>query len=116
MSVTYQSFKKGAVTGIVVTFPLAAICALVYRFPVPFTGYKSGLLAIIPALIGVFVYGLLGGFLVQALVGGFAGLLAEMYAGAMRKDIRRTRVVFCTIGAAVGVFVLAILDKFIGPW
>jgi hypothetical protein len=43
-------------------FPFAALCGLVYRFPVPFAGYLSGVMAMPLALLAVVVYGILGGF------------------------------------------------------
>jgi hypothetical protein len=43
-------------------FPFAALCGLVYRFPVPFSGYLSGVMAMPLALLAVVVYGILGGF------------------------------------------------------
>ena len=32
----------GIVAAIALAFPLAALAALLYRFPIPFAGYKSG--------------------------------------------------------------------------
>src|SRR5262245_10419077 len=44
-------FGKGAIVGVAATIPLALLCALVFRFPVPFAGYLSGPRAIVPVLI-----------------------------------------------------------------
>jgi len=110
-------FRKGAIVGIVATVPLVLLCALIFRFPVPFAGYLSGPSSILPALIAILFYGvLMGGFIVQALLGGLGGLLAEYLASQNTKDIKMFCVVLSTIGASFGVLILAILDKLIGPW
>jgi hypothetical protein len=110
-------FRRGAIVGIVSTIPLVILCALVFRFPVPFAGYLSGPAAIFPALIGLFFYGVLfGGFIVQAILGGIGGLLAEHFASTDKHDIKRLCNLLSTIGASFGVLTLALLDKIIGPW
>jgi len=110
-------FRKGAIVGIVSTVPLVLLCALIFRFPVPFAGYLSGPSAILPALIAILFYGVLfGGFVVQALLGGLGGLFAEHLATSNNQNIKTLCVVFSTIGASFGVLTLAILDKIIGPW
>ena len=110
-------FKNGAIIGIIATVPLVVLCAVAYRFPVPFAGYLSGIGAIIPSLIAVLFYGILfGGFLVQALLGGLGGLLAQHIGGTDKNKIINYCIVFSTIGASFGVLILAILDKIIGPW
>lgn len=110
-------FRKGAMVGMVATVPLALLCALLFRFPVPFAGYLSGPEAVIPALIGVFFYGLLfGGFAVQALLGGMGGLLAGHHAGPDPGKRRCLCLLYSTIAAIPGVLLLAILDRIIGPW
>jgi riboflavin transporter FmnP len=111
-----KAFKKGAIIGVVATFPLALICALLFRFPVPFAGYMSGPRAVFPVLIAVVFYGLLGGFLIQAVMGGLGGILAEHFSVTSRRDVKKIRIMFSSIGASFGVLVLAILDKLIGPW
>jgi hypothetical protein len=111
-----KAFTKGAIIGVVATFPLAVICALVFRFPVPFAGYMSGPRAISSVLSAVLFYGLLGGFLVQAAIGGLGGILAEHFSTANKKDVKNIRLILSTIGASFGVLLLAILDKLIGSW
>jgi hypothetical protein len=110
-------FRKGAIVGIVATVPLVVLCALLYRFPVPLAGYLSGRDAIFPALIAVLFYGVLfGGFVVQAVLGGLGGLLAEHFAAPDKHNVKKLCAIFSTIGASFGVVFLAILDKIIGPW
>jgi hypothetical protein len=97
--------------------PLVALCALLFRFPVPFAGYLTGPSAIVPALMSLLFYGVFfGGFVVQALLGGVGGLLAEYIGAPNRRTIARLCIVFSSIGASVGVVTLAVLDKIIGPW
>ena len=103
--------------GVVPTFPLLALCALVFRFPVPFGGYLSGPEAIVPAMMGLVFYGVFfGGFLVQALLGGVGGFLDEYFGATDKGRVARLCIVFSSIGASVGVVALAVLDKIIGPW
>jgi hypothetical protein len=108
---------KGAAVGMVATVPLVALCALVFRFPVPFAGYLSGPGAVVPALMGLLVYGVvLGGLAVQALLGAVGGLLAERVGAPDTRRVGRLCLVFSSIAASVGVLTLAVLDKIIGPW
>ena len=108
---------RAALISIVATFPLAALCALLFRFPVPFAGYLSGADAVGPALWAVVFYGgSLGGFVVQAVLGGLGGLAAEHWGAPDRVKVTRLSSVFGVVASAIGVFTLAILDKIIGPW
>jgi len=110
-------FGKGAVVGIIATIPLSLLCALVFRFPVPFVGYMSGPSAIYPTLIAIFFYGVpFGGFIVQGLLGGLGGLIAEHFAAHDKHSSKKLCIIFSTIGAFIGVLTLALLDKIIGPW
>lgn len=95
------------------TFPLAAIVALVFRFPIPFGSYLSGPRAVVPALFGAAFYGVLGGFVVQALLGGIAGVIASR-SGA--PDRRRAVLTYAVLAALPGVLILSVLDWIIGPW
>ena len=76
----------GALWSVLSSFPIAAFLALLFRFPVPLIGYVSGVEAIVPAMVGVLVYGvLLGGFL---LLGSFGAIIAfsvkKMEVGNMK--------------------------------
>jgi hypothetical protein len=105
-------FLVGSLLAILGSFPIAAMTALVFRFPIPFGGYESGLEAIVPSLYATVFYGMLGGFLVQGLLGGIAALIAApndkrgwFYTGT------------AAVAAAVpGVLLLSMLDWIIGPW
>ena len=110
-------FKKGAIVGVIATIPLVELCAILFRFPVPFGGYMSGPGAVFPVLLSIFMYGVIfGGFLVQAFLGGIGGFVAESFAAPDNHNIKLLCIIFSTIGASFGVLTLALLDKIIGPW
>lgn len=107
---------RGGIAAIVLAFPLAAICAFVYRFPIPFSGYESGLSAVPRALLAVLFYGVLGGFIALFTGGAFAGWAAYVIARPDDRRARRLTLAFAALVALLGVGTLAILDKLIGPW
>ena len=109
-------FLKGAVIGVLASFPLAALCALLFRFPIPFAGYQRGPEAVMPAMIAVLFYGALGGFAVQAVLGGIGGTLGARYARADTGRPNTTAIAGAAAASAIGVFLLAVLDLIIGPW
>ena len=76
----------------------------------------SGIGAVIPALFAAAFYGIIGGFIVQALLGGLTGSLAASAGVADRRRAWRRCVAFATLGALPGVLLLSILDWLIGPW
>jgi hypothetical protein len=97
------------------TLPLAALVALVFRFPIPFSGYSSGPKAMVAAMFAAFFYGLLGGVLVQAVAGCLGGLAA--YSLARDNMLRNVLSVLLGMVAAMpGLLILAMLDWIIGPW
>jgi hypothetical protein len=106
-----QAMVVGAVWAVGLAFPLAAVCALVYRFPVPLVGYRSGPAAVPGAVVSVVFYGvLLGGF--PALLAGGAAAGAVAY-GLGRPDLWRVRLLVFTLAglvAALGVTLVATLD------
>ena len=109
-------FVRGAATAVFASFPLAALCALVFRFPIPLFGYASGFGAMWPAMIAVLFYGLMGGIPLQALLGGLGGLAGARYG---RPDERRRRQYSLVLSIAIavpGIVSLAVLDYIIGPW
>ena len=106
----------GAAIAVGATFPIAALVALVFRFPIPFGSYMSGIGAVIPALFAAAFYGIIGGFMVQALLGGLGGGLAAAATVVDRRRAWRRCVTFATLAAFPGVLLLSILDWLIGPW
>ena len=112
-----SSFFCGTLCSIVGSYPMGALCALLFRFPIPFGGYASGVDAVIPTLLAVTVYGVLfGGFMVQGLLGGLAGLLARRRGGPDRRHTWRLCALYGLAASLPGVVILAVLDKIIGPW
>lgn len=107
---------RGALWAVALAFPLAAICALIYRFPVPFVGYETGLTAVPGALLAVVFYGLLGGFPALLAAGGLGGAAAHTLARPDVPRIRNLTLAFSGIVALLAVALLAVLDKIIGPW
>jgi hypothetical protein len=107
----------GAFAAIALTFPIAGLTALLYRFPIPFGGYASGPEAVLLSLGAVVFYGVaMGGFVVVGLLGFAAGVVAERVARANGKSVVKMTVLFGLLVAFLAVFALAILDKVIGPW
>jgi len=106
----------GALATILLAFPLAALCALLFRFPVPFGAYESGWSAVPHALAAVRFYGALGGFALLALLGAVGGAVAHRMG---RPDTRRVWRWTISLAAAVAlcaVLLLSTLDYIIGPW
>src|SRR5207247_11256801 len=73
MSRIHWPIIGGALATILLAFPFAAVCAIVFRFPVPFAGYESGWSAMPHALAAVRFYGALGGFPLLAFLGALGG-------------------------------------------
>jgi hypothetical protein len=107
---------RGALWAAALAFPLAALCALAYRFPVPFSGYQTGLNAVPAALGAVVFYGTLGGFAVLLAAGALGGAAAYVLGCPNVQRVRRLTLAFAGLVALLGVGLLAILDKLIGPW
>lgn len=109
--------KVGIDWAVLSTFPIAALEALLYRFPVPLAGYLSGLSAVVPALISVLVYGtVLGGFILLAGLGAGTGYVVKRLDFIEPVHKRRVVRVVSVAFTALCLFVLSILDKLIGPW
>lgn len=97
-------------------FPFAALCALVYRFPIPLGGYEGGPDAAPIALMAVIFYGLLGGFPALFVSGALGGALAYRVGRPDPTRIRWFTIVLAAMVALASVVTLAVLDKIIGPW
>ena len=111
-----KSFLRGALIGVVGSFPLAGLSALLFRFPIPFDAYRSGVDAVVPALGAVVFYGFLGGFVVQGVLGGLGGLIAATLAPDPPGPGWRRRDAWSLAAASTGVLTLALLDRIVGPW
>jgi len=106
----------GSVVSILGSYPLAALCALVFRFPIPFAGYESGIGAVLPSVIAVTFYLVMGGFFWQGAAGAAAGALAWRRGKGDGQRTGKLCIVCGLVASFPGVFILAILDKIIGPW
>ena len=107
---------RGALWAVALAFPLAAICALLYRFPVPFAGYETGPAAMPGALVAVVFYGVLGGFPALLSAGTLGGAMAYALGRPDVQRVRRLALTFAGPVATLGVGLLAVLDKLIGSW
>ncbi len=106
----------GALWSLVSTFPVTALLALFFRFPVPFAGIDGGPSQVIPAMFALLFYGvLMGGFFLVGFCGGLAGAVAWLLASTSghRRGLQRCLSIAVTF---VLLFVLATLDWYIGPW
>lgn len=109
-------FAKGAVVGAVGSPFLAAATALVFRFPVPFADYASGPAGLAPAFAAGIWYGLIGGFVVEALLGGLGGVLGARLSSPFNRHMRAFCYAGALMGAELGVATLAVLESIIGTW
>jgi len=74
----------GVLSAIAGAFLIAPLVALVYQFPIPFSGMKSGPGAAVRSLFAVAFYGAIGGFVVLGALGAAGGAIASKVAGADR--------------------------------
>ena len=103
----------GMVITIVLAFPVAGLFALVYRFPVAFVGYVSGARGFGEAMLGVFFWGIIGGFAVLAGLGAIAGAGAHKYAKNVNwSPTLETLLIIglcCAVNLAVGFMMATVL-------
>jgi hypothetical protein len=100
------------------TFPLAALIGLFFRFPVPFAGYLSRPDAIVPSMVAVLLYSCSWFGVLQAafVLGAIAGAFRP--GGAFGNSYIPTKYDFIasSVAALIPILVLSVLDKFVGPW
>lgn len=112
----WRSALLGGLCAVLVTFPIAGICTLVYRFPIPFVGYRSGVEALYPAMLAVLFYGIVfAGLPLVALLGAGGGMIAGSFVKT-RTSRHLAISAWAIVVASSGVLLLATLDKIIGPW
>jgi hypothetical protein len=113
---------SGALTAVIGALPIAALCALVYRFPIPFSGYESGPQAAVHCVMAVVMYGVfLGGFIVLAALGAVLGWLAAYLADegqneGTHKTIGAAGIIAGLTADAIVVGLMANWDYIYGPW
>lgn len=106
----------GAFWCVLFAFPSAVLLMSVWRFPIPFVGYRSGPAQAGQALYAMGFYGVLGGFAVLGVLGAVAGLIMRgMRPQDEQEQKRLTRIITAMIALAAATL-LAALDKIIGPW
>ena len=116
MSQLHWSIIGGALSTFLLVFPFAGLCALVFRFPVPFAAYESGWSAVPHAFAAVRLYGALGGFTLLALLGALGGVIAHRMARPDTRRVWQWTISFAAAIAFCAVILLATLDYIIGPW
>jgi hypothetical protein len=109
-----KSIRMGIFWTLFLAIPMAGLIALVYRFPVPLSGYVSGFVGMFLAMLGAIFYFLMGGFLVLPLLGALAGWSAHNIAAKRQADPQKLIVAFSAVAAFCAAFPLAILDKILG--
>lgn len=106
----------GAFWCVLFSFPSAVLLVSVWRFPIPFAGYRSGLGHAGHALFAAGFYVLIGGFVVLGFLGAFAGLTARTLRPDDEREQKRLARIITAVIAFAAVTLLAALDKLIGPW
>jgi len=89
-----RSVLIGVLSAIAGSFLVAPLLALVYRFPIPFSGMESGPSAMARSLFAVAFYGVMGGFVILGVLGAVAGAIASKMAGADRRRAWRLAALF----------------------
>ncbi len=106
---------RGAVYAIVGAFLAAPLVGLVYGFPIPFRGKVHGLEAVVPSVLAVIFFGLLGGFIALGLMGAMGGAAAHYLSGGEPTKGKRLTTALGFLSSLVGVVIVAVLDRFISP-
>lgn len=111
-----RSAGLGSLLAVLGAFPVAALVALAFRFPIPFTGYGSGLGAVLPSFVAVLIYGCIGGFPLLAVLGGVGGVVAFLIGRPDGKKTFRLTLALAVLVDFLATLTLAVLDTIIGPW
>ena len=111
-----RSIITGAIAALVGMFPVAFLLALVWRFPIPFSAYESGLGGAVRSLLAVVFYGALGGFVLVPGLGAAAGAFAFQLSKGNALKAQKLSITLGVLCAFVGGVFLSVLDKIIGPW
>lgn len=111
-----SNIKMGAIVAIISVFPIAFFLALFWRFPIPFSGYESGILGAVHALAAVVFYGMLGGFILVGGLGAFGGWIAYKLNRTVPNTAKQLSIILGISAAIVSGLCLSLLDKFIGAW
>lgn len=106
----------GAFWCVFFTFPSAVLLVSIWRFPIPFVGYRSGFYHAGHALFAAGFYVIIGGFVVLGVLGAFAGMVAHTLRPDDEREQKRLARIVTAVIALAAATLLAALDKLIGPW
>ncbi len=108
----------GAGVALLLSFPAAAFVGLVWRFPVPLTGYTEGIDALWTAPMAVFFYMAPGGIVVVPIGGAAVTLLAIRIDSDREDGLTSTRLIWLSGGVTALAFALLLagLEFLIGVW
>ncbi len=117
---------KGSAVALVSALLVAFLFAYTFRLPIPLGGMLGPLGEFSPYAISVkqvaisvlaawLFYGLFGGFIVLALVGGISGWAAGRRYGSARNK-NRMIVLYAALASVIPVAGLSVLDYIVGPW
>lgn len=106
----------GAVWCVLFSFPSAMLLVSVWRFPIPFRGYVSGLKHSGQAFLAVGFYGIIGGFVLLGVLGAIAGMITHALRPDDEQEQKRLAHIITAAIALAATTLLAALDKIIGPW
>ena len=99
-----------------VSFPTATLIGLVFRFPIPFVGYYSGMDAVSHSLFAVAFYSIFGLLPALFFCGAVAGIFVPTNRAGSGVLPSKLEIKVSVVAALVPLGVLSILDKIIGPW
>jgi hypothetical protein len=112
----FRAILSGAAFAILMSLPIALLTVVVFRFPIPFGEYESGIAAVPRTILAVAFYGMLGGFPLLGFLGAGAGLWAWRRHAPDGRGVLRLTLILASVAALAGVLTLAVLDMIIGPW
>src|SRR5688572_17347925 len=97
----------GIILAVAVAFPLAEFVGLVYRFPIPFVGFRSGFEAVGLSAQAVLVYTIfVGGWVVFIVFGIVAAAIARSIGSNRKYDVIRL-VSLVTVFDLIAILLLA---------
>lgn len=106
----------GAFWCVLFAFPGAVLLVSVWRFPIPFAGYRSGPGHAGHALFAAGFYIIIGGFVVLGALGAIAGLITRTLRPDDEREQKRLARIVTAVIALAAATLLAALDMIIGPW
>lgn len=103
----------GAILAVLLMFPFEGLTALFFRFPVPIVGMVDGWEGILPAMMGLPIYAMLGWIVAPLALGAIGGVIAQRRPST--QPLRLTEIL-AALSAFACAITLATIDKVIGPW